>query len=235
MKGALPVAVGLVVALCGADCYAVVAFDEGGIDSTGTQSMPTVVTMTLGVNSIKGTLRTTSSTDFQDWFAVTVPVGMQLANLVLGDYQSTDQQGFTGFQTGSSFSGMTSLASSYTGYSHYGTGATNGSLPATNLIGADLLPIMADNSPGGTSAGAQGFTIPLGAGTYTFLIQQTGSAATAYQFDYNVTAVPEPGAGLLCVLGAGCALAATKRRGRGGQGGLVECKDVRPLVKVALR
>lgn len=41
--------------------------------------------------------------------------------------------------------------------------------------------------------GTAGFTAPLVSGNDVFLIQQTGSALTAYQFDFNVTAVPEPG------------------------------------------
>jgi hypothetical protein len=41
------------------------------------------------------------------------------------------------------------------------------------------------------AAGASGFSDPLQAGTYTFLIQQLG-ATTNYQFDFDVTSVPEP-------------------------------------------
>ena len=44
------------------------------------------------------------------------------------------------------------------------------------------------------AVGATGFTPPLDSGTYTFLVQQTGSANTSYRFDYFVTAVPEPAA-----------------------------------------
>ncbi|MFL5330010.1 MAG: hypothetical protein ACJ8C4_13980 [Gemmataceae bacterium] len=40
--------------------------------------------------------------------------------------------------------------------------------------------------------GAQGFAIPLAAGNYSFIIQQTGLALTSYQFDFVVTPVPEP-------------------------------------------
>jgi hypothetical protein len=33
----------------------------------------------------------------------------------------------------------------------------------------------------------------LGAGTYTFLVQQTGAAVVNYEFDLKLTPVPEPG------------------------------------------
>ena len=55
------------------------------------------------------------------------------------------------------------------------------------------------------------FTPPLGAGTYTFLIQQTG-ATTAYQFDFGVTSVPEPGS--LCLVGLAATMALRRRTGR---------------------
>ena len=81
--------------------------------------------------------------------------------------------------------------SSYLGYAHYGTGATNpAGAPATNLVGDDLLALEANST---VAAGASGFSDPLQAGTYTFLIQQLG-ATTNYQFDFDVTSVPEPAA-----------------------------------------
>ena len=165
---------------------------------------PTPITLSAGVNSVIGTV--TGGTDTQDWIALTVPAGFQLSSDVLESYQSTDSQGFTGVQAGSSFVGSVNSTASYLGYSHFGTGATNGALPPTDLVGVDLLPLMGNNVT--ISAGSAGFTPPLPSGTYTFLIQQLG-AATAYQFDYGVTAVPEPTtAGLLL----GGAMLALRRR-----------------------
>jgi hypothetical protein len=51
---------------------------------------------------------------------------------------------------------------------------------------------MADNSPGGTAAGATGFTPPLSGQSYTFLIQQLGGN-TSYQFDFSVSLKGHPG------------------------------------------
>jgi hypothetical protein len=150
------------------------------------QAAPSPFVLAPGTNSIIGTV--TGGTKPQDWVALTVPAGDELTSIVLAVYQSTDQQGFTGFQAGSTFVGSAFTAASYEGYSHYGTGATNGALPPTNLVGQDLLLLMANPA---LAQGAQGFTPPLGPGSYTFLIQQLG-AVTAFQFDYNVARVPEP-------------------------------------------
>ena len=109
-----------------------------------------------------------------------------------------------GFQAGASFVGSVNSATSYEGYTHFGTGAANNGHPATSLVGQNLLPIMADPTQ---DPGASGFTPPLGPGTYTFLFQQLG-AATNYEFDFTVTAVPEPGSLLL----SGCAALAAFSR-----------------------
>lgn len=165
-------------------------------DLSDNQAAPTALALATGVNSVVGMV---GGANTQDWIALAVPAGKQLTKLVLAAYQSADAQGFTGVQAGSSFVGSPFVPGSYLGYAHFGTGATNGALPPTNLVGADLLPLAGDTT---LAAGAQGFTPPLGSGTYTFLIQQLG-ASTSYQFDYVVAAVPEPetltmaGAGLL--------------------------------------
>jgi uncharacterized repeat protein (TIGR01451 family) len=153
---------------------------------SNSQSTPTPLTAALGTNSVIGTVGGADGT--QDWLTLHVPAGMRVDSLVLAAYSSTDAQGFTGVQSGTSFVGSPFTAGSYLGYAHFGTGATNGTLPPTNLVGADLLPIMGSSS---TAPGAQGFTPPLAAGDYTFLIQQLG-AITTYQFDYDTSAVPAP-------------------------------------------
>lgn len=167
-----------------------ILWDEGASgDLSSTQGSPTSLNLSAGVNSVIGTV---GAGDSQDWLTLTVPDGFELSSIFLQAYASTDAQGFTGLQAGSVFTGSTFTPGNYLGYAHFGTGATNPSTP-TNLVGTDILPIMKDPS---AAAGAQGFT-SLGNGSYAFLIQQLG-AATSYQFDYNVTAVPEPSlAGLL--------------------------------------
>jgi hypothetical protein len=156
-------------------------------DLSGDQSAPNPFTLSAGTNAVIGSLRTSASTDNQDWIALTVQSGMQLSAVVLKTYVSTDQQGFTGVQAGTNFVGSTVDPASYLGYSHFGTGPGN--------IGQDILPTMS------TAAGASGFTIPLNSGSYVFLIQQTGSAATSYEFDYIV--IPEPATVTLVAFGCG--------------------------------
>ena len=143
-------------------------------DLSNNQSTPNSFVLENGANSVVGTVN--ALTDFQDWLAVTISSGFQLSAVRLAAYISTDPIAFTGFQSGSSFVGSSFVESSYLGYTHIGPGN----------VGSDLLPLMEN------AFGAQGFTAPLQAGTYTFVIQQAGSSLTSYQFDYEVTPVPEP-------------------------------------------
>ena len=161
-------------------------YDEGTSgDLSNNQAAPTPLTLTLGPNAIIGSVN--GSSDSQDWVSLTIPSGFVMASFVNAAYSSTDAQGFTGFQIGSAFVGSTFSQGSYAGYAHFGTRATNPTTPAST-VGVDLLPLMANPT---VAPGATGFTPPLAAGTYTFLIQQLG-AATNYEFDATVTAVPEP-------------------------------------------
>jgi len=180
-------------------------------DLSNNQAAPTALTLTPGSNSIIGTVNGfPPGTDPQDWVSFTIPSGFVMTSYVNSKYGSADDQGFTGFQSGSSFSGDPFVAGSYAGYAHFGTDATN-PLPPSSTVGVNLLPLMANPS---FSVGATGFTRPLAAGTYTFLIQQGDPSTTSYQFDMNVrsVSVPEPGSSL-CLLGmGGLAILALRRR-----------------------
>ncbi len=182
-------------------------------DLSNDPAAPTALTLTPGLNSVSGTVAgfpQFGGSDPQDWVSFTIPTGFVMTSYVNSKYGSTDDQGFTGFQSGSSFSGDPFVAGSYAGYAHFGTGATN-PLPPSSTVGVDLLPLMANPS---FSVGATGFTRPLAAGTYTFLIQQGDPATTSYQFDMTVrsVSVPEPGSSL-CLLGmGGLATLALRRR-----------------------
>jgi PEP-CTERM motif len=180
-------------------------------DLSNNPAAPTALTLTPGSNSVIGSVNGfPPGTDAQDWVSFTIPTGFVMTSYINSKYVSTDDQGFTGFQFGSSFSGDPFVAGSYAGYAHFGTGATNpdGS-PPSSTVGVDLLPLMANSS---FAPGATGFTPPLAAGTYTFLIQQGNPVTTGYQFDMTVRPVPEPGSSL-CLLGmGGLAIFALRRR-----------------------
>jgi hypothetical protein len=177
-------------------------------DLSNDKATPTALTLTPGLNSVIGTVNGFGNDDPQDWVSFTIPAGFVMTSYVNSKYNSTDDQGFTGFQVGSSFSGDEFTEGSYAGYAHFGTDADN-ALPPSSTVGVNLLPLMANPS---FSVGATGFTPPLKAGTYTFLIQQGNPAITSYQFDMNVRLVPEPGSSL-CLLGmGGLAILALRRR-----------------------
>jgi hypothetical protein len=164
------------------------------------QATPTILpNLQAGVNSVIGTVNNTGGVNPRDWFTITVPAGLQLTQYINAAFTSTDVQGFTGFQIGTPFVGSFGTDPTvYTGFSHFGTGAQNPGFSAFNSIGVDLLPIMNAQS---VPTGAQGFTIPLQAGQYTFIVQQTGSALTSYRFDFVAAPVPEPSSMLLLGIG----------------------------------
>src|SRR5207248_7135217 len=171
-------------------------------DLSNSPAAPTALTLTPGSNSVIGTVNgfPPGGTDPQDWVSFTIPTGFVMTSYVNAKYVSSDPQGFTGFQSGSSFSGDEFAAGSYAGYAHFGTAAQNpdANPTASSTVGVNLLPLMADPT---FAPGTTGFTPPLGAGTYTFLIQQGDPSTTGYRFNMNLRAaqVPEPGSSL-CLL-----------------------------------
>ena len=190
-----------------------IIFDEAvSGDLSNDKAAPTALTLTPGLNSVIGTVAgfPPAGSDPQDWVSFTIPTGFVMTSYVNSKYGSEDDQGFTGFQVGSSFSGDEFTAGNYAGYAHFGTGATNpDGTPPSSTVGVDLLPLMANPS---FAPGATGFTPPLAAGTYTFLIQQGNPVTTGYQFDMTVRSVPEPGSSLCLLVLGGLAIFALQRR-----------------------
>lgn len=187
-------------------------------DLSDDKTAPTPLTLTPGFNSVSGTVAgfPPEGTDPQDWVSFTVPAGYVMVSYVNAKYVAGDGQGFTGFHSGSSFpAGVDSEfdAANYTGYAHFGTAAQNpdGNPTTSSTVGVNLLPLMADPSfaPGTTNP-----MFPLGAGTYTFLIQQGDPTTTHYQFNMTLrpVAAPEPGSSLCLFAIAILATFALRRR-----------------------
>ncbi len=130
-------------------------------DISNNRLAPTSVTLAPGSNDVIGSVQ--GSPSDIDYLTINVPSGDELSQIILESFTSTDQKGFIGVQSGTTFTqpptgtDVTQLL----GYTHFGPGAGN--------VGADILPSM------GIGAGAQGFTAPLAAGPYTFWIQQLGA------------------------------------------------------------
>ena len=201
------------VLLAAAPAIATIYDEAVSGDLSNDKAAPTALTLMPGLNSVIGTVAgfPPEGTDPQDWVSFTIPAGFVMTSYVNSKYDSTDPQGFTGFQFGSAFLGDEFIEGSYAGYAHFGTAANNpdGNPVSSSTVGLNLLPLMADPN---FAPGTTGFTPPLGAGTYTFLIQQGNPVTTGYQFDMNVRAVPEPGSSL-CLLGmGGLAILALRRR-----------------------
>jgi len=166
---------------------AATAWDEsisGDLSNVGTA--PTIVSLDLGSNILSGTTgRSTGGVD-RDYFVFTLPAGSQLDTLTLlpgSTFLGPSAVSFIAVQAGPqvTVSPTGGSAAGLLGWWHYGE----------NDLGTDILPLI------GIGLGASGFTGSLQAGTYAFWIQDTGSGSAAYRFDFGVSAVPEPGVGLL--------------------------------------
>jgi hypothetical protein len=184
---------GLVLGLTAGTATADVLHDESvNGDLSGDRSVPTAYVLSQGTNSV---IATSVSGDIE-YIALTVPAGLQMQRLVLASYTGLDETAFIGVQSGPVFTEPptgTNVAN-LLGWTHFG--------PALGHVGTDILDDL------GAGPGSIGFTPPLGAGVYTFWIQQTGQNAATYQLDYSVV----PGPGALTALMAGVGLVARRRR-----------------------
>ena len=175
---------------------AAVTYDESvSGDLSNDPTLPTPFTLSLGTNSILGTVGSGSGTDSLDVLSITVPAGMELTGFTNSVYFGANEQDFVGFHAGATFAGSAFVDSNYMGLAHFGTTARNagvGNPPGspTSTVGVDLLPVM--NSEG-LAAGASGFTSPLGPGAYTFLIGELTAADDFPTYRFDVKVAPELG------------------------------------------
>lgn len=155
-------------------------------DLSGIPAAPSVWNLDVGANVLKGSAGTSSDYDI---LSLTIPAGHRLDSLTLDAYQNQGYASFLGLQTGSTW-----------------TAGLGGSVDGEALLGWDLFDVgyvgtnrLPDIALNGDTISPQ-FTPPLVSGTYTILLQDTGSTFN-YQFTFNVSAVPEPGTLILAALG----------------------------------
>src|SRR5262245_28455815 len=189
-------------------------------DLSNDPTSPTPFTLSLGTNSIFGSVGSGAGTDSLDAISITVPAGMALTGFTNSAYSGSLNQDFVGFHSGASFTGSPFVGGNYMGLAHFGTAATNvgvGNPPGspTSTVGLDLLPVM--NSQG-LAVGASGFTSPLGPGTYTFLTgQQVAELDSFPTYQFDVSVVPEPASLWLATTGAALLVGLVAPKIRGGR------------------
>ncbi|WP_413199378.1 PEP-CTERM sorting domain-containing protein [Nostoc piscinale] len=176
-------------------------------DLSGDNLNPTLVNLSVGSNRISGSTTGNPNLD-RDFFTFTIPAGLQLRQVILTTYTGLDgtgaNQGFLAVQRGSS---ITSLNNNPPLLGAALIGAAPGTQQGDNILddlGASTS--IAGNSFVGFPSGR------LGAGTYTFWIQETVGGIQNYTLDF-VTTVPEPSTifGIAAVTGLGTLIKRKKR------------------------
>ena len=179
-----------------------VVFDDVNGNASSDGAAPTSVAFSLGSNIINGTV--TSPGNVRNFYTFTIGAGQELSAINLDAISVVDAAGAV-----SSDPGFYALIDGTTGTNPVdGFANLGGDLFAPSSLGVDLL---AGISGGGESSGS-GFS-SIGAGDYTFVIQQTGDEVSSFSLDFQVTtaAVPEPTS---TVLLAGLGLVGLARRRR---------------------
>ncbi len=174
-----------------------ISIDESTFgDLSDDPANPTPLDFEVGDNIITGSVTSGPGADTQDFLTFTIEPGEALTALLLLQYEDLD----VGGPANRGFHGINAGAASFPP----GTGTYLGSNHLDfEPPGTDLLPVLATMPISGT-----GFTVPLGPGTYSYVIQQTGPQLNGYSVNFVVT--PEPTTGLLLLSGLG--LLAVRRR-----------------------
>jgi hypothetical protein len=137
---------------------------------------PTGIAFSAGNNVIIGTIGGPGNVG--DYITFSFGPDQGLVGLVLLEFESSmgDERGFNALNLGpTSFIPSPATQDNFLGGNHVNAFE----------VGTDLLPGLANTPLVGT-----GFSIPLGEGTYSYLIQQTGSDPTNYSLEFQVVPVP---------------------------------------------
>lgn len=182
-----------ITAAAASSAHASIVHDENvNGDLSNDRFAPSPFVLAQGTNS----LLATSVQGDREFVALTVPAGQQLSSIIQVSYVGDDGVAFCGVQAGPQ---LTVDPDSFDptgllGWTHFG--------PFIFVDGSDILPSM------GNGFGADGFTPPLPAGTYTFWLQQAGQDPATYQLDFMVTPTPSAAA----IFGIGAIIAVRRRR-----------------------
>ena len=180
---------GLVAAALAPAALAGVVYNEavnGDLSNLGTAT--TFVGVAAGSNTVLGSTGNPGTGVDRDYFSITVPTGFRLESLtVLAGTSTLGNLSFLGIQTGPQVTVLPTSGSpaGLLGWAHY----------STSDIGSNILPQI------GIGPGASGFSGFLGAGTYSFWVQDTGTGTSNYGFALVLGAVPEPAPALLLLAG----------------------------------
>jgi hypothetical protein len=153
------------------------AYDEAvDGDLSSVAASPTPVSFGLGTNVVAGRVTTgTTPTDTRDFLTFTIPAGRQLTGLRLVSWGGGNR-GFHAINAGAtSFEPSGTTDNNFLGGDHIDPIAS----PIEVLV--ELLD--------GDIAGV-GTTAPLGPGTYSYVIQQTGPQLSDYRLEFVVSAAP---------------------------------------------
>ena len=194
-----------VALLAAQTALASVVFDETitGDLADGNAPAPTPVAFSVGSNIINGSV-SAGQGDTRDYWTFTLPPGSALVAVAQLAYDDPNRdngifdgnRGFYALLEGES----TTVPGG--GFANLGGDHFDPIAPGGNL----LPPIS-----GGGISGGDGFSLPLGPGTYTFQVQQTGPQVSRYSLDFVV--IPEPATAAL-ILPAALAAMVRRRNGR---------------------
>lgn len=185
MKNLLRNAVLAISLLCSTTAYGQLFDEATNGDASNDAASPTHLDLLAGSNFVSGAV--TLSNDLTagdiDFFSFTIAEGQMLEGIFLTEYEPANDRGFHAINAGASGivpSGPNvGETSQYLGSAHL------------SFVGAEV-NLLEDL---GTPLAGSGFEGPLGPGTYSYIIQQTGPVVSSYSLDFAV--VPEPATGTL--------------------------------------
>ena len=193
------------VGFCSSSLYGQVVSHIESADGelSGSNLSPTdLAIFGVGTSTVSGTVvDALGASPNVDVFTFDVAAGTQLDGIFLNSFGSTDDLAFIGINDSASFPFDAPALSGGPDQSQFIGGALFGGSVGPNLLAGI----------GGGGIGS-GFTGPLQAGEYTVYLQQLGGATVDYEFGFSVSAVPEPGSGIL--LGLALVGMVAKRRRR---------------------